>query len=279
MGTQDLATGGDQPETITAPAAAAEPQKVDDTTDEGNTSQAGAVKGDQPEPAKDPAKEDQAASEAAKALQKRKQTMQERLNEVSFERRKAELRAEQAERELADLRGKLKAPNPDEYTDPAKYQADHLDYRLDQREVRRLEGERAQASQEADKARALAWNERVQDFKADNPDFEQVAFNAPIGRETSLMVADMEDGPAVAYHLGKNPAEARRIEGLPERQRTFALGKIAAQITAPPPRRITNAPPPVDAASGKSGGGSGFNPAKASVEEFSAEYRKNFKRG
>lgn len=278
MGTQDLATGGDQPETITAPAAAAEPQKVDDTTDEGNTSQAGAVKGDQPEPAKDPAKEDQAASEAAKALQKRKQTMQERLNEVSFERRKAELRAEQAERDLADLRGKLKAPNPDEYTDPAKLTADQINYTMDQREVRRLEGERVQASQEADKARALAWNERVQDFKADNPDFEQVAFNAPIGRETSLMVADMEDGPAVAYHLGKNPAEARRIEGLPERQRTFALGKIAAQITAPPPRRITNAPAPVNAASGKSGGGGTDDPAKMDMEEY-ARRRKSGWRG
>lgn len=275
MTTEDLATGGEQPVTTASTAAPEKSDKVETkANEEQKTSEASTEAGKQPDPIADPAKEAEAASEAAKALQKRKQTMQDRLNDVTHARREAERRAERAERDLAQLRSKMKAPVADEYTDPAKLTADQVNHTLDQREAQRLEAERTEAAKDADKARAVAWHERVQEFKADNADFEQVAFSAHIGPETSLMVADMEEGPAVAYHLGKNPALASQIEGLPERQRPFALGKLAAQITAPPPRRVTSAPPPVDAASGKSGGGRAENPADMSVERY-VEWRKN----
>lgn len=256
MKTDNDATGGEQP--ISASTAAPETEKVETpANEEQKASEATTEEGKQPDPVKDTAKEDAAASEAAKALQKRKQTMQERLNEVTRKYRDEERRANRLAAQIAQQEGKLKPPNADDYTDPAKHTADQISYTLDQRRVQELKAEHAEASQEANRARASAWFERVQDFKVDNADFEQVAHSAPIGEETSLMVADMEEGPAVAYHLGKNPALARKIEGLPERMRPFELGKIAAQITATPPRRVTTAPTPVSAISGKSAGSSG----------------------
>lgn len=276
MTTEDLAPGGVQPE-ITASTAAPEPEKVDDMVEGAKAPEATPEAGKQPDAAKTQDDEAKAASEAGKALNKHKQTASERVQQAVTRQREAEREAQRLRDRLAQFEGKIKAPNPDE-TDPAKYQADHLDYRLDQRRVQDLKDQHDDATREAEQARALAWNERVQDFKVDNPDFEQVAFAAPIGRETSLMVADMEDGPAVAYHLGKNPAEARRIEALPERQRAFALGKVAAQITAPPPRRITSAPPPVDTATGKSGGGPAPDASKVDMDEY-ARLRKSGWRG
>lgn len=276
MTTEDLAPGGVQPEP-TATTAAPEPEKVDDLVEGAKAPEATTEEGKQPDPVKDTAKEDAAASEAAKALQKRKQTMQERLNEVTRKYRDEERRANRLAAQIAQQEGKLKPPNADDYTDPAKHTADQISYTLDQRRVQELKAEHAEASQEANRSRASAWFERVQDFKVDNADFEQVAHSAPIGEETSLMVADMEEGPAVAYHLGKNPALARKIEGLPERMRPFELGKIAAQITATPPRRITTAPTPVSAISGKSAGGSD-DPGDMSMEEY-ARRRKSGWRG
>lgn len=274
MTSEDLAPGGVQPE-ISAPTAAPEPEKVDDTAEVAKAPEAISEQGKQPEAAKTTDDEAKAASEAGKALNKHKQTASERVQQAVTRQREAERDAQRLRDRLAQIEGKLKAPNPDE-TDPAKYQADHLDYRLDQRRVQDLKDQHDDATRQADQARAQAWNERVQDFKADNPDFEQIAFSAAIGSETSLMVAEMEDGPAVAYHLGKNPALARQIEGLPERQRPFALGKIAAQITAPPPRRVTSAPPPVDAAAGKSGAGT-IDPAKMGMDDY-VRWRKSQKR-
>lgn len=279
MTTEDLANaGGEQPAT-TATTAAPEPEKVDDLDKEATASEATSEQGEQPGAAKtDEDPDAKAASDAGKALNKHKRTASERVQQAVTRQREAERETQRLRERLAQLEGKIKAPNADDYTDPAKLTVDQLNYSLDQRRVQDLKEQHADATQAAEQARAVAWVERVQDFKADNPDFEQVAFAAPIGRETSLMVADMEDGPAVAYHLGKNPALARQIEGMPERQRPFALGKIAAQVTAPPPRRITNAPAPVEAASGKSGGGSAPDAGKVDMDEY-ARLRKSGWRG
>lgn len=268
MTTEDIANADGANTATTATTAAPETEKVETKATAGEEQAAATTEdGNQPDAANDPAKEAEAASEAAKALQKRKQTMQERLNEVTHARRDAERRAERAERELAQLRGRMKAPVADQYEDPAKLTADQVNHTLDQREAQRLEDEHKNAKSDAQVARALAWAERVEAFKESASDFEKVAFSAQIGEDTSLMVADMEDGPAVAYHLGKNPAEARRIDKLSNREKAFELGRIAERLTTKPLPRITAAPNPVSAVSGRLSG-SNPDPSKMSQAEF-----------
>lgn len=272
---EETATGGDQPEP-TATIAAPEPEKVEDTAEGTKAPEATSGEAPKAEPAKTEAELAAEASEAGKALNKRKQSANERISEITGKYRDEQRRADSLAAKLAQLEGKLKAPNADEYTDASKLNADQIAYALDQRRVAELKDEHTEATTEASKARAVAWYERVEAFKAEAADFDAVALTAPIGKETSLMVADMEDGPAVAYHLGKNPAEARRIDALPERQRAFALGKIAAQITTTPPKRITAAPTPVNAVSGKSAGGSD-NPADMSMEEYARKRKAGWR--
>lgn len=264
------APGGEQPDTA-ATAAPEQSEKVE-TPAKAETPEAISEEGKQPDTAKTDAEQAAEASEAAKALNRRKQPANERINEITGKYREAERRAERAEARARELEGKLKPPVADDYTDPAKLNADQIAYAMKQSRLQDLKDEHADAAKEADSARALAWFERAEAFKAEHPDFETVAHNAPIGRETSLMVADMEDGPAVAYFLGKNPAKARQIEAMPERARAFELGKIAAQATMPAPRKITTAPTPINSVAGKSGGSSD-NPAEMDMDRY-VQWRK-----
>lgn len=222
----------------------------------------------------DTAKEDEAASEAAKTLSKRKQTMQERLNEVTHARREAERKSARLEAELAQLKGKMKAPVAEEYDDVGKLTADQVNHTLDKRRVSELEAEHKDTTEEVMKARAIAWTARVEDFSPTVTDFESVVRSAPLDDKTSEMVVDLDEGPQVAYHLGKNHAEARRISALPPLEKAVALGRLVERLTSPPPKKITQAAAPIESVGGKSSGGAEFNPAKASVEDFSERYRR-----
>lgn len=263
MQTEDLANAeGASSATPASTAAPEQSEKVETKATDAQSAAATTEEGKAPDAAKTDAEQEKAASEAAKTLNERKQKARERVQEAVGKQREAERRAIKAERELAELRKSMKAPVADDYTDPSKLAADQVNHALDQREAKRLEAEREHASKEADEAIGAAWRERREAYIAENPDvdFDKHLASTRISEVTSMMIADMEDGPAVFVQLANNPAELRRIEGLPERQRTFALGRIAERITATPPKRITTAPQPITAVAGKSAGGSNAPP-------------------
>lgn len=194
-----------------------------------------------------------AATEAAKLLNERKQSARERVQQAVARQRDAERQSSALRNEVAELRAKLKEPDPNLYDDNAKYTADTLAHQLDQREVDRTEKQIAQADASRQRAIGESWRERVSDFKQDVPDFDDVVYvklNSAISETTALMIAEMDDGPQVAYNLGKNPSEARRIEGLSDRAKAFELGKLAGKLTAPVPRKVSAAPNPIDSVSG-----------------------------
>ena len=194
------------------------------------------------------------ATEAAKVLQRHKQTASERVQQAITRQREAERRAERAEAEASDLRAKLKTPDPNQYDDNAKYTADLLAHQLDERDVSRADRVVKEATDEKLEAIKEAWQTRVADFKLEVPDFEEVVYNGNIGlsRETGILVGEMEDGPQVAYYLAKNAADARRIDRLPERAKAIELGKLAGKLSAPVPRKVTSAPEPIRSVGGKS---------------------------
>ncbi len=83
------------------------------------------------------------------------------------------------------------------------------------------------------------------------PDFQQVVYRLPAdgGPSITLYMAEVikgsEMGPDVAYHLGKNIPESRRIARLSPLQQAVELGKIEASLkTSPPPVKKTSAAPP-----------------------------------
>ena len=227
----------------------------------------------QEEPAKAPeakpseAEEAEAASEAAKLLAQRKQSARERVQQAVARQREAERQSAAKDAIIAELRSKLKEPDPAQYDDNAKYTADVLDFKMNQRDLQTFEREKKEAVETSREAIAEAWTARVNDFKPNAKDFEAVAYSAPISEPTALLVAEMEEGPAIAYELGKNHAEARRIDRLPERLKAVELGKIAARISTPAPVKTTKAPEPISPVGGR-GAPKTKNPDDMTTEEW-----------
>lgn len=207
----------------------------------------------EPEKKPDETAEAAAASEAAKLLAQRKQSARERVQQAVARQREAERASAEKDKIIADLRAQIKVPDPAQYDDNAKYTADLAIHGLNERELQRLEREKAGSEQAQRQAAAEAWSTRVEEFKATTPDFESVAYSAPISEPTAYLLAEMDEGPQLAYELGKNHAEARRIERLPERLKAVELGKIAARLSVPAPVRTTKAPEPIDPIGGKGG--------------------------
>jgi hypothetical protein len=273
------ASGSEQPDSVTA-TAANEGTNADTTKPEGQTPD-GKETGAEPDESAggdDDADEAAKASEAAKALAARKKTANERIAEVTRARRDAERQRDMALKDAADLRARLKEPDPATFDDLSKLNAAQVEHTLDKRALADREAVAQRASQEADTQAAEAWRERVTVFKEKATDFEQVAYSAPISEATARDIARMEEGPEVAYYLGKHPAEARALNDLSERDRAVQLGRLAGRLTqAPPPRKTSIAPTPVDAVSGKGAASGSVDPSKMSEAAYIAKRKAGWR--
>lgn len=238
------------PDTASA-AAAPETGKTAEIVS-GQATEGATNENEQPATQGDEAAEAAKASEAAKALAARKQSAQERINAATRKQREAERERDRALARVRELEGK-KAPDPAAFEDLTELSAARVEQRLDAREAQSAAAAAKEAEQLADEARRDAWQERVSVFKETADDFEAVAYSAPINDKVSADILQMEDGPQVAYYLGKHPAEARALNALSDRERAIALGRLSGKLAVAPPRRTTQAPPPITGAvTGKS---------------------------
>jgi hypothetical protein len=105
----------------------------------------------------------------------------------------------------------------------------------------------------AEHQRVTTWKERIAAVKVELPDYDEVMSEAEEIRVSPAMheaILTSEHGPALAYHLAKNPEEAARIFALSPIATARALGKIEASFdsekVAPEKDkpRVTKAPPP-----------------------------------
>ena len=125
----------------------------------------------------------------------------------------------------------------------------------------------AEAAAEADKSVINEdWREQVERAKKTRPDFEQVAFSAPISDDVSDLIVSSDMGADLAYHLGQNHAEARRISQLSQVDAARELGRLEAKLATPPPKpKTTTAPPPIEPVQGGAGN---VDPAKMDFASY-----------
>lgn len=261
----------------TASTAATDVEIKDDVTKtEAEKSAEATAEGGKPDAAKTEADEAAKASEAGKELASRKKSANERIAEVTRKWRDSERREQLALKEAADLRAKLKEPNPADFDDVSELTAAKVAHTLDSRDVKRLESTAVSEREQAQVHKLETFREKSVDARERYTDFDEVVIKParlPMSQDTQSIILDMDESADVIYHLAKNPQEAQRIDRLTDREKAFELGKIAAKITTAPPRKVTQAAAPIESVGGKSSGGAGFNPEKASVEEFSERYR------
>ncbi|RMF00502.1 MAG: hypothetical protein D6773_11360 [Alphaproteobacteria bacterium] len=242
--------------------------------------------GDEPEAGEDEPAD--AEPEDEKRARKRSR-YQERINELTGRMRAAEREAAEAKKRAERLEQRLKAqsveqPKEADFDSLDEYQAALAAYHVQRATLKEREGDvedaRTAAQEAEQQALALArtaFNERAAAFAETVPDFQQ-AINDPtltISEEVARQLLHAERGPEVAYYLAKNRAEAARLADMSNPLDVAReIGRLEGRLSAPPPKRTTQAPPPVKTVAKGSGSQSDFDPEKASVEEMEAWLRK-----
>lgn len=119
---------------------------------------------------------------------------------------------------------------------------------------RSREDSEVRARQEQQKV-AESYQERVTKVAAKYDDFSEVVENPQltISPAMAAVIQLHDQGPEVAYHLGKNPEEARRIASLHPLRAAAEIGALAAKLAATPTpgKPTSNAPAPIAPVAGK----------------------------
>lgn len=248
-------------ETDAAEAVADDTLLVDDNADQQDT-----------QPADDAGADTVEAGEGAPPAPKR-QTAQERIDELTRDKHAERRRVEALEREIETLRPKpalaaAEQPKADARPDPAEYQFGETDPEFIEalgafaarQEFRRLRAEdetttQVRTAQQADQ-------DRRAEFAKAHPDFhDKLASNWTCTPVMGDALTTSEHGPAVAYHLANNPDEAARIAKLDPVAQIRAIGAIEGRLSAALPAAVVPAtktasdappvPPTIRGAGGK----------------------------
>jgi hypothetical protein len=201
-----------------------------------------------------------------------KDAVQRRFDKLTYQLRQAE-RERDYERELrlTQLQSKAEGKQPEPKSSAPKKLAD-FDYDEDRyaEYVSDLAAERAaekleqrQKSKQTDaqrRERIAKFKDSEVKFKAEIDDYEDVAHYARIDDHVADMVMDMDEGPRIAYYLGKNPDIAAKLNRMSGHAVGIELGRIDARLAhereqakskpvskaPPPPPKIDATEPAVD---------------------------------
>lgn len=182
--------------------------------------------------------------------------------------------------------------NPDGYEQAVD---DYIAKRASYEATKAVKADRAEQEQQAqqkaiadgNKAVKDAYTGRVEKAKGKYADYHEVAESPDVQVSIPMAHAIMhsEHGPDIAYHLGKNPAEAERISKLSPPLQLVELGLIVASLRAPakepvkepvkeaakPP--VSNAPKPIKPLGAGSEAVS-KSPEDESMDEYAARRKK-----
>lgn len=292
--TSDVPVGAPSPE-APAPAAAAAPEAV---------AEAPQTAPEAPEAAAAPTD----AAPAPKGVGKRLTALEAELQAERQARQAAQEQIATALRTIEALSAKPVAPTPDpvaaapepvaprprrdQFDNPDSYDAAVDQWHASEaarvaRETVRAEreaadqratAERTRAEQEAAQAKqrqevealSASWTAQRTAAVEKYQDFADVVENPALTITPAMAATIMQtdNGADLAYHLGKNPAEATRIAGLPPVRQAFELGRIAAALNTPK-AVVTNAPAPITPL-GATARANPKSPHEESMEEYAA---------
>lgn len=206
-----------------------------------------------------------AATEGEGESPRPRKSAQERIDELTRARREAEREAEYWRSKAMEPAKQPEArqePKGDDEPDPATYEYGENDLRYirdlakyeARQEFRKQAEEDAAARQAQEIEQGYAQREAATAEKYD--DYQKAVYRSqwvctPVMADA---IKTSEGGPEVAYHLAKNPAEARRIAALTPIAQVREITRLEVKLTsAPPPKTTTSAPEPPPQARGAGG--------------------------
>jgi hypothetical protein len=151
------------------------------------------------------------------------------------------------------------APKREAYKTEEDYALALVDYRAAAKAQQIIQDERrkeAEAKKRAEQQKVIeSYQERVAKTAEKYEDYEDVAFNPELTITDAMaqVIQLSDDGPEIAYFLGKNPDEAKRIAALPAYLAAKELGKLEAKLSAAPAptKQASKAPEPIKPVGGR----------------------------
>lgn len=203
--------------------------------------------------------EDTSGDDTAEEKPKKKGGFQKRIDKLVTEKYEAEIRTEQLQRELTELRSKQgegisapAGPEPklEDFTTVDDFKKSHAEwakregYQQAKREIEQQNGQAKALTVAAElRAREDQARGKFADYDmAIAPYIPAILNNLAL----SQYVQHSEMGPQMAYHLAKNPGLLNELTQLHPVNAVRELTKLEAKLTAPPPpKSVTKAPDPI----------------------------------
>ena len=218
------------------------------------------------------------------AKERRKREATKRENEVL--RRLALERGERREEPRKEAKPSADAePKRENFETYEAFLEARAEWRADQKVDKRLAERDQKSKQEADNA-ALAkqredFRKRTKELAKDLSDFDEVMAEATSSPDSAVSrlfaepINECENPSAVLYHLAKNPDEAERIADLPGPKQAREIWALDAKLkSAPPPKKPSNAPEPINPVGGKSVKGDDMPEVKLADGRVNPEWTK-----
>ncbi len=192
-----------------------------------------------------------------------------RVQQLIREKHAADAVAARSAANAAALRERVQSPGrPQDYRAPEDYTRAVAEQAVREVGAEMLARQAAEAQEVAAKAAQEAWTEATAEFRQKVPDFDAVAHNPNLS-VTPIMADVIREscrGAEIAYYLGKNPAEAAQIAGLPPVSQATAIARLEGKLAAGA-SSLSRAPRPVGTLSGR-GGGTGKQLEDMDFEEY-----------
>lgn len=265
----------EQEHTGTAPDPnAGTPEKTAFEEDAGATGTAGTPTTETVET--DEQKNARLAQTAETRSQRRRDTLNSRINELTAERYAEKARADALERRVGELTERFmqqgSAPAPTQGGEPRRDQFQdyetYLEARAEWRAANLVRGvlqesssRNAQATQANVAAQQIGAMQRnikgsITEFVKAHPDYHDVieSHDVDIPPPATLAIGTHKEAAAIMYHLGQNPDLAESLQTMSPVEQIATIGEIAASVRSSP--RVSKAPAPGQPVGSKPGSSS-----------------------
>ena len=158
--------------------------------------------------------------------------LERRLSKLTRQKYEQQSRIDELEKKLLEQTNRQPERARDEFSDDEW--VEHVAHKKAQelfekhQEKQQKEIERTQRAQHA----ANAWQSKIDSFKDEMPDFQQVVSGADIDLPVDVIqqIAESDIGPKIAYHLASNIDDAEKLLDMTERQRDRYLTRLEIKL-------------------------------------------------
>jgi superfamily I DNA and/or RNA helicase len=213
-----------------------------------------------PEPvAEDEQSEPKEAEKEANQEGERKQNpkLEKRFSEITKQREEARQDAQRERQARVDLEQRLAAleqqrqpqqqsyvdqePQPSQFSDAFEYAKALAEFSTEKALAERDRQVAQQREQEAQQKIIQSWAQKVQEAKAELPDFDDLVASSDVVVNNAVRDAILESdvGPKILYHLAENNDLAKKIASLSPNAALREIGKLEAKFEVNPETKQT----------------------------------------